>query len=182
MHIRIWNNMKVQQQVISPQDIVILLKISTYINKSWSQLALAEELFISQSEVSKSLMRSKYAALLDHTGKKVMRMALIEFLEFGIKYVFPQQPGAIVRGIPTAHSAPPLNAVFQSQEQYVWPSASGTVRGQSIQPLYPSVVQAVKHDESLYELLALVDAIRVGRAREKEMAIVELKKRLLDGE
>ena len=174
--------MKVQQQVISPQDIVILLKITTYINKPWSQLALAEELVISQSEVSKSLMRSKYASLLDHTGKKVMRMALMEFLEYGIKYVFPQQPGAIVRGIPTAHSAPPLNAVFQSQEQYVWPSASGTVRGQSIQPLYPSVVQAVKYDENLYELLALVDAIRVGRAREKEMAIEELKKRLLDGE
>jgi hypothetical protein len=174
--------MKIQQQVISPQDIVILLKISTYINKPWSQMVLAEELYISQSEVSKSLMRSKYAALLDHTGKKVMRLALMELLEYGIKYVFPQQPGALVRGVPTAHSAPPLNAVFQSQEQYVWPSANGTVRGQSIQPLYPSVVQAVKQDENLYALLALIDAIRVGRAREKEMAIVELKKRLLDGE
>lgn len=174
--------MKVQQQIISPQDIVILLKIITYEDKPWSQLVLAEELFISQSEVSKSLMRSKNATLLDYTGKKVMRAALLEFLQYGIKYVFPQQPGAMVRGVPTAHSAPPLNTVFQSQEQYVWPSGTGNVRGQSVLPLYPSVVQAVKHDTKLYELLALVDAIRVGRAREKELAIQELKKRILNGE
>jgi hypothetical protein len=174
--------MKVQQQVISPQDIVILLKIITYDDKPWSQLVLAEELFISQSEVSKSLMRSKNATLLDYTGKKVMRTALLEFLQYGIKYVFPQQPGAMVRGVPTAHSAPPLNSVFQSQEQYVWPSGTGNVRGQSVLPLYPSVIQAVKHDDKLYELLALVDAIRVGRAREKELAIQELNKRILNGE
>jgi hypothetical protein len=174
--------MKVSPQIISPQDIVILLKITTYGDRDWNQSSLAEELHISQSEVSKSLMRSKYAALLNYTGKKVMRSALMEFLQYGIKYVFPQQPGAIVRGIPTAHSAPSLQDDFQSEEHFVWPSATGTVRGQSIQPLYPSVVQAVKHDENLYALLTLIDAIRVGRAREKEMAIGKLKKRLLDGE
>lgn len=170
-----------QQQIISPQDIVILLKITALGNNSWLQDSLAESLCISQSEVSKSLMRSKYAGLLDASGKKVNRLALMEFLEFGIKYVFPQQAGALVRGMATAHSAPPLSNSINSAEQYVWPSAKGILRGQSILPLYASVVDAAKKDEKLYELLALVDAIRVGRAREKELAIKELKDRILDG-
>jgi hypothetical protein len=54
----------------------------------------------------------------------------------------------------------------------------GTVRGHSIIPLYPSVPEAALKDEKLHELLALTDALRVGRAREKEIAVIELKKRL----
>ncbi|MDC6366702.1 hypothetical protein [Flagellimonas amphidinii] len=142
---------------------------------------MADNLHISQSEISKSLARSKYAGLLDMSGKKVFRLALMEFLQYGIRYVFPQQPGPIVRGVPTAHSAPPLKDLIRSNENYVWPSGRGTARGQSIIPLYSSVTKAVQNDLMLYELLALVDAIRVGRAREKEIAIKELKARILDG-
>lgn len=173
--------MKETQQTLSPLDIVILLKIIALDDKPWLQSNLAEMLHISQSEVSKSLMRSKYAGLIDASGKKVSRLALMELLQYGIRYIFPQQAGAIVRGIATAHAAPPLNAIIKSEEPYVWPSAKGNIRGQSILPLYPSVTEAVKKDDKLYELLALVDAIRVGRAREKEMAIQELKKRIVDG-
>jgi len=117
--------MKLQQKIISPLDIVILLKIIAYEGKQWNQLLLAEELFISQAEVSRSLARSKFAGLLDPAGKHVFQKALMEFLQYGIKYVFPQQPGAVVRGIPTAHSAMPLNEVIQSEENYVWPSGKG---------------------------------------------------------
>ena len=174
--------MRAKQTTISPQDIVVLLKISTYNNQHWEQAPLSEVLCMSQSEISKSVARSKYAGLLDSSGKKVRRLALMELLQYGISYVFPQQPGPIVRGIPTAHSAPPLNEIIVSNEPYVWPSGKGKVRGQSIIPLYPSVVEAVQKDKKLYELLALVDAIRVGRAREKEIAIKELKSRILDRE
>ncbi|WP_171659962.1 hypothetical protein [Allomuricauda sp. AC10] len=166
---------------MSPHDIVVLLKISTYEDESWHQTSMADNLHISQSEISKSLARSKYAGLLDMSGKKVFRLALMEFLQYGIRYVFPQQPGPIVRGVPTAHSAPPLKDLIRSNENYVWPSGRGTARGQSIIPLYSSVTKAVQNDLMLYELLALVDAIRVGRAREKEIAIKELKARILDG-
>ena len=171
--------MKLQQQIISPLDIVILLKIIAYEGKQWNQLLLAEELFISQAEVSRSLARSKFAGLLDPAGKHVFKKALMEFLQYGIKYVFPQQPGAVVRGIPTAHSAMPLKEVIQSEENYVWPSGKGTMRGQSIIPLYPSVVDAVRADPKLYELLALVDALRVGRAREKQLALELLYERVM---
>ncbi len=43
---------------------------------------------------------------------------------------------------------------------------------------YPSVPEAVLKDEKLYELLAITDAIRVGRTREKELAVEYLKKYL----
>ncbi len=62
------------------------------------------------------------------------------------------------------------------------PYSKGTVRGHSILPLYPSVPEAALKDKQLYELLALTDALRVGRAREKELAIMELMKRLAHGE
>lgn len=174
--------MKAQQPSMSPLDVVVLLKIIAYGNKEWKQLDMANDLSISQSEVSKSLVRSKFARLLDNSGKKVKRLSFIEFLLYGLPYVFPQQPGAILRGFATSHSAPPLNKIIQSNENYVWPSGKGNIRGQSIIPLYPTVPEAIQKDGKLYELLALIDALRVGKAREKELAILELKKRIVDGE
>lgn len=111
-----------------------------------------------------------------------MSRALLGFLQYGIRYVFPQQPGMLVRGIPTAHSAKPLSDLIQSSEHYVWPSANGTVRGQAIETLYPGMVQAVDNDPLLYEMLALIDAIRVGKSREVNLAVDELNKRLLPTE
>jgi DNA-binding transcriptional MocR family regulator len=160
------------------QDILLLLKVVCLDNEPWNQKPVADALGLSQSEVSEAVARCKYAGLIDPKGKKVMKLALLEFLQFGLRYVFPQKPGAVVRGIPTSHSAAPLKDQIQSTEHYVWPYAKGTVRGQSIIPLYPSVPEAALKDAKLYELLALVDALRVGRAREKELAIIEIKTRL----
>ena len=84
----------------------------------------------------------------------------------------------MVRGIPTAHSALPLNKEIQSNESYVWSYAEGKVRGQSIEPLHKSVPVASLKDKKLYELLALTDALRVGKVREKNIAMEELEKRI----
>ncbi|TKD66793.1 MarR family transcriptional regulator [Flavobacterium sp. ASW18X] len=167
---------------MTPLDLVILLKIASYKDVSWFQQDLASELGISQSEVSKSLNRSKYAGLLLPNGKNILPMAFLEFLRYGLPYVFPVKPGPVVRGLPTSHSAKPLSDDIQSSEAYVWPYGKGTVRGHSIVPLYPTVPEAALKDENLYELLALVDALRVGRAREKELAIKALKHHLALGE
>jgi len=166
------------QNSMKPQDIVILLKIIALNNDNWQQLPLAFSLRMSQSEVSQSVARSKFAGLLDDTGKRVMRQALVDFLQYGLAVVFPVKPGAIVRGIPTAHSAAPLNQKINSGEKYVWPFAMGNVRGHGITPLYTSVPQAAMEDERLYELLSLVDALRVGKARERNLAFQELNRRI----
>lgn len=165
---------------MKPQDILVLLKIISLDSKEWQQLTLAQELNMSQSEISQSLQRSKYAQLVDFSGKKVNRMAFYEFLIHGISYVFPQKPAAIVRGMATAHSAAPINEIINTSEVYVWPYAKGNTRGQAVLPLYSSAIEASLKDAILYELLAMVDALRVGSTREKEIAKVALKKRILN--
>lgn len=60
----------------------------------------------------------------------------------------------------------------------MWPDPEGDTRGNEFSPLYKSVPKAARKDMKLYELLALVDAVRDGRAREREIAIRELKARL----
>jgi hypothetical protein len=42
----------------------------------------------------------------------------MEFIEHGLHYVFPQQSGTLVTGIPTAHSYGLFNEKFQSDEQF----------------------------------------------------------------
>ena len=163
-----------------PQDIVILLKMTIFPeNSGWKMMDLVTSLHLSQSEISESLNRSSIAGLTDITKRKVMRLSLMEFLEYGIHYVFPQHPGALVRGIPTAHSHPDMKKKIISSEDYVWADADGKVRGQAIEPLAKSVVKSVKQDEQLYKLLALVDVIRVGKTREIKIALTELKKMIL---
>jgi hypothetical protein len=90
----------------------------------------------------------------------VFRLALHEFVVYAIRYVFPQSPGPMTRGMRTAHSAPPINKVIRSSDHYVWPDAEGDARGQAIEPLYPTLVKASKQDEFLYAGLALIDALR----------------------
>jgi len=170
--------MNKNQNSMKPQDIVVLLKLIALNSDNWQQVPLAHSLKMSQSEVSQSVARSKFAGLLDDTGKRVMMQAFYDFLQYGLAVVFPAKPGAIVRGIPTAHSAAPLNMEISSGENYVWPFAMGSVRGHGITPLYASVPQAALEDEQLYELLSLVDALRVGKVREKNLAIQELKHRI----
>lgn len=169
--------MKSAQPSMSPLDIVVLVRLCLQ-DGPISQIQLAEALYLSQSEISKSLQRSRYAGLLFGNNNKVMRHALLDFLKYGIRYAFPQQAGAIVRGMPTAHSAPPLSNEIMSDEPYVWPSPTGKVRGHGIVPLYPKLIEAAKNDLKLYEVMALIDALRVGRARERKIAEVELEKRL----
>ena len=63
----------------------------------------------------------------------------------------------------------------------VWPDPNGTKKGLAVQPLYGSAPIAAKNDPALYELLALVDALRLGRARERAIAAKEIEKRLSHG-
>ena len=74
-------------------------------------------------------------------------------------------------------SYPSLQQMF-GEPPLVWPHPEGEVRGESIEPLYRSAVDAARRDSRLYECLALIDALRVGRARERKMAIDLLTKRL----
>ncbi len=161
------------------QDIVILLKILSKGKEDWFHHTISKELHMSQSEVSESLKRSSYSGLIDASKKKVSKLSLLDFIEFGIKYAFPQKPGPIARGIPTVHSASPLKNLIVSNDIYVWPDSLGNVKGQSIAPLYKSVTKAVVTDPKLYEFLVLVDAVRIGKVRERNLAVNLLREKIL---
>lgn len=162
-----------------PQDVAILLKIVSMGSENWQLLGLSNVLKISISEISESLNRSRLAGLIDYNKKKVNRQNLLEFLEHGVRYVFPEHPGAMVRGIPTAHSHPDMKKKFMSEMDYVWPDHKGEAMGLTIEPFYKKQVEAVKEDREYYRLLALVDVIRVGKVREVKYAVNELKKHIL---
>jgi hypothetical protein len=169
--------------ILKPQDVVVLLKLVSLGQEPWNFQRLAMELSISQSEVHAGVRRAVAAGLMSDvasTSGRPVRAALLEFLVHGVKYAYPPERGELTRGVATGYAAPPLNKVIvgSSDPPPVWPYAEGNVRGYAFTPLYPSVPQAALRDSNLYELLALVDAIRDGRARERNLAAKELESRL----
>lgn len=169
--------------ILKPQDVVVLLKLVSLGQEPWNFQRLAMELSISQSEVHAGVRRAVAAGLMSDVASmsgRPVRAALLEFLVHGVKYAYPPERGEMTRGIATGYAAPPLNKVIvgSSDPPPVWPYVEGNVRGYALTPLYPSVPQAALRDSNLYELLALVDAIRDGRARERNLAAKELESRL----
>lgn len=158
-----------------PQDLAVLIKVSISDN-NWLNKDVAKALYISPAEVSYSLQRSAIAGLIDPSKRKVMKLALLEFIQYGLPYVFPAIKGPITVGIPTAWSSPYMSNKIISKEHLVWPYAKGTVRGGSILPLYPGAIGAAQSDETLYHVLTLLDVMRIGKVREKEVAIQELER------
>jgi hypothetical protein len=150
-----------------PQDIVILLKIISLKSSAWYNKELAAQLNISNSEVSESLHRSVIGELLQEDKKTVRKEALLEFLVYGLRYVFPATPGSLVRGMPTAYSAPLLDNQFVVDAPYVWRARGYRTKGVAITPLYETVPQACEEDSVLYDLLTLVDALRIGRRKDE---------------
>ncbi len=168
--------------MLKPQDIVVLLKVRSWKDADWTYAQLANSLDLSASEVHAALKRCAASGLYDDELRKVLKQPLLEFLIHGLKYAFPSQPGAIARGMPTAHSASPLKdlIVADPTETYVWPSSLGKVRGQTVKPLYRCVPSAAAKDAELYILLSLIDGIRVGRVREQRLAAMELTQRIAE--
>lgn len=169
--------------ILKPQDVVVLLKLFALGQEPWTYQRLAVELSISQSEAHASVRRAVAARLMSDAttaGGRPVLPALAEFLVHGVRYAYPPERGALTAGMPTGYAAPPLNAIITQPDEPppVWPHAEGKVRGYSLAPLYPSVPAAAARDPKLYELLALVDAIRDGRARERSLASKEIEKRL----
>ena len=166
--------------ILKPQDIFIMLKLVVREDSDWSYPALSHELFMSASEVHAGVKRAVAAKLMDMHRKIPVKSNLLEFLIHGSKYAYPPERGGITRGMPTGYAAQPLRELIMQPDEPppVWPDSEGQVRGYEFSPLYSSVPRACKVDPKLYELLALVDAIRDGRARERKIAIKEIQSRI----
>lgn len=157
-----------------PQDVVVLAKLLIYDQRRPPLVRMAVDLVLSASQVHASLNRLAAARLVFKTARdsRPSARAAEEFLVHGVKYMFPAVRGSLTRGMLTSYAAPPLHGQISGGTDLppVWPLATGEHRGVSLDPLYRTVPQAAGADSRLYELLALLDALRDGRVRERGLA------------
>ncbi|MDZ7808353.1 MAG: hypothetical protein U5K71_14755 [Gracilimonas sp.] len=106
-----------------PHDVIVLCAVILQKENDWYMKYFVYQLMLSQSEISESLHRSMLVGLVDNEKRAVQRLNFYEFLEHGLKYVFPAIPGTLDRGIPTAVSAEPLVNSINSSMKIVWPVA-----------------------------------------------------------
>jgi hypothetical protein len=165
---------------VESRDILVLLKIVARQGAAWTQPEIAGELCISQSVVSRALKTAADAELYHPGTRRVHAPSLEEALVHGARFFLRPDQGGEVRGLATASAAPPLNDLIASQAIMlpVWPDPQGDVRGLAVEPLHPNVPRAARKDPRLYELLALVDALRIGGPRERVLAAEELHRRI----
>lgn len=67
-----------------------------------------------------------------------------------------------------------------AEDVVVWPSVKGSVVGQSLSPLVPKAAELPERSPNVYGLMTLVDALRVGRIRERRLAAERLRERVYD--
>jgi hypothetical protein len=159
--------------MLKGQDILLMMKLAVG-RATPDQNRLAQELFISQSEVAKSYKRCKQASLYaDSIG--VLKGHLLDAIN-AIRYYFPGELGSPVVGIPTAWSAQGAFSDIRSNEKIVWPHIGGKERGLKLEPIYKSIPDACALDADLHFAMAAVDALRIGRLREVKIARQYLKK------
>lgn len=167
---------------LKPQDVVLAFKLLSQQGSAWTQPELARSLHLSASEVNHGLKRLAACQLYNSRERRVIRRNFEEFLVSGLRYVFPAQLGLWGRGMPTALSASALASKLRLGEEdaIVWPTEEykRAVRGRMLAPLYRTAPLAAAEDPELHELLALADALRIGRARERALAKEALAKRL----
>jgi len=167
---------------LKPQDVYVALKLVALGARrpSYSQLAL--DLAMSPSEAHASVKRLQASGLLHGPAlqDRPNITALEEFLLHGLKYSFPAERGEMSRGVPTSYAAEPLRNLISMGDDPgpVWPYPEGKQRGVAFSPLYKTAPRAAVRDKPFYELLALADALRDGRVRERKLAEVELHRRL----
>jgi hypothetical protein len=141
---------------------------------------MATDLGLSPSQLHASLKRLERSRLVAPQTDAPYLQAVEEFLLHGVKYAFPASRGEATRGVPTAYAAPPLREQIAGGGDLppVWPDPEGHVRGLTLEPLHKAAPSAARRDPILYELLALIDALRDGRVRERQRAERELTARL----
>ncbi|MDQ7994249.1 MAG: MarR family transcriptional regulator [Luteibacter sp.] len=160
---------------LKPQDLLVLLKVAANPRQRWTYAALGQALSMSPSEVHASVKRAVASGLAVSSGRgdwSPVRPALLDFALHGVRYVWPAVLGPVKRGVPTSFGAEPLSDAITAVpgEAPVWAHIGGSAKGPILSPLYRSVPFAALRDPTLHRLLALQDALRSGRARERSLA------------
>ena len=118
--------------------------------------------------------------MYDSARRRVNRSAAEELLIHAVPFVAPTRLGAPTRGVPTAWAAGPLAQQIDAGDELppVWPDPVGEIRGLSVAPLHEAAADAARSDPWMHEMLALVDAMRIGDARTRGLATEFLRERI----
>lgn len=166
--------------VLRPLDVPVALSLAIRPNATFADLA--RDLGVSTSTAHGAVERLTFSGLMSPmAGRRhaVNLPALEEFLYHGIRYAFPARRGRRQRGVPTSHSAPALQQELGSAaDPVVWASSRGSLVGASLEPLIPGAPALPDRYPELYELLTLVDGLRIGTVRDREASARLLAARL----
>lgn len=169
---------------LKPQDLLVLLKVAAHPPRRWTYAELGTALAISSSEAHASVKRAVACGLAVASGRgewSPVRPNLLEFMLHGVRFIWPATPGPVKRGVPTAYGAEPLASqlTVAPGEAPVWAHTTGSAKGPTLSPIYRTAPQAALADPALHRQLALLDALRVGRARERTLAANLMKAELM---
>jgi hypothetical protein len=164
-----------------PGDLLPLLGLVRHASDpSWTVRSLADELRLPPAAIQRSLARLDETPAYDAARRRVSRSATEELLHHALPFVAPGRIGGPTRGFPTAWAAPALSGRFGPIDELppVWPASTGEVRGLAVEPLHPAAVDLARSDPWMYEMLALLDGVRLGDARVRGVARKILHERL----
>ncbi len=165
--------------MLKGEDVVVLLKLTT-VQPPWTVRSLESDLAIPRSVIQRSLVRLAGSRLYMPQLRRANLARSEEFLVHAVQYCFPAVLGGETRGIPTAWAARPLSDELAPYDDLppVWPDALGDHRGLTLQPLHRSATEIARRDPYLAGSLALIDGLRVGDARVRNLADELLRARL----
>ena len=173
---------------LKPQDVFIACQLAIAGKANVTHAWLSKSLHLSPSTVFEGLKRCRQAKLVSDSAPrgserevKVMRSRLYEFLVHAVPVLYYPRRSAPVRGIATATFSPAFRERFTKPGDLimVWPYSKGKEIGEGLVPIYPTVPIACSKSPALYELMATIEVLRVGKAREKAAAEAYLENLLL---
>jgi len=172
-----------RQPTLKPQDIAVVLALALIDGSRFTYASHALRLQLSVGEVHAAMRRAEVSRLIllpSGETPQLVRTSTKEFVLYGLKYAFPAIHGSLTRGLPTGLAGTNYaHAVTSEAVPPVWPHPDGRQRGFAVTPLYPTAPSACLRDPVLHELLAMVDALRLGSVREREIAAEFFAQRLL---
>jgi hypothetical protein len=168
--------------MLQPGDVYVLAGLLALEEPEWTYRDLAARLMVAHPLVQRALQRAEEVELYSSSSRSVHRANFEEFVVHGLRFVAPAKLGPLVAGIPAGWAALPMSALIREGGDLppVWPAAHGHTRGQELPPLHESAVQAVENFPPLGELLAIIDSIRAGDLRVREVAGEQARKALRD--
>ena len=166
--------------MLRPTDLYVLIGAIASRERKGSLRDLASRLAVDHTVVHRSLKNAEAAGLYRADERRVNLASFEDLAVHAARFIAPAPLGAVTRGVPAAWAAKPISEqIRQSKSELppVWPTADGKVRGQALRPLHPSAVKAAK-DRRSARLLAIVDSLRAGDVRVRDVASSALAKEL----